>query len=130
MFWQEAFLFSGGKFWIGLGLSALLALLFFVTVDVGDMIEALADANYLYVAPAIGLYLIGVVFRTMRWQALLRHIKHVSNRRLFPVVVIGYMANNLLADASGGGGAELLFGRARTDKQEFGAGDDIRRAGV
>ena len=89
-------MFSGGKFWIGLGLSALLALLFFVTVDVGDMIEALADANYLYVAPAVGLYLIGVVFRTMRWQALLRHIKHVSNRRLFPVVVIGYMANNLL----------------------------------
>ena len=89
-------MFSGGKFWIGLGLSALLALLFFVTVDVGHMVAALADANYLYVAPAIGLYLVGVMFRTMRWQVLLRHIKHVSNRRLFPVVVIGYMANNLL----------------------------------
>ena len=89
-------MFSAGKFWIGLGLSVLLVALFFVTVDVGNMTEALASANYLYVAPAVGLYLVGVVFRTIRWQALLLHIKHVSNRRLFPVVVIGYMANNLL----------------------------------
>ena len=89
-------MFSAGKFWIGLGLSVLLVALFFATVDVGHMLDALSSANYLYVAPAIGLYLIGVVFRTMRWQALLRHIKTISNRRLFPVVVIGYMANNLL----------------------------------
>ena len=89
-------MFSAGKFWIGLALSALLVALFFVTVDFGHMLGALASANYLYVAPAVGLYMVGVVFRTMRWQALLLHIKHVSNRRLFPVVVIGYMANNLL----------------------------------
>ena len=89
-------MFSAGKFWIGLALSVLLVALFFATVDVGHMMDALSSANYLYVAPAVGLYLVGVVFRTMRWQALLRHIKQVSNRRLFPVVVIGYMANNLL----------------------------------
>ena len=89
-------MFSAGKFWIGLVLSVLLVALFFATVDVGHMLDALSSANYLYVAPAVGLYLVGVVFRTIRWQALLRHIKHVSNRRLFPVVVIGYMANNLL----------------------------------
>ena len=89
-------MFSAGKFWIGLGLSALLVALFFVTVDIGHMLEALGGANYLYVAPAVALYLVAVVFRTVRWQALLLHIKQVSNRRLFPVVVIGYMANNLL----------------------------------
>ena len=89
-------MFSAGKFWLGLALSALLVALFFLTVDVEHMLDALSSANYLYVIPAVGLYLVGVVFRTMRWQALLRHIKYVSNRRLFPVVVIGYMANNLL----------------------------------
>ncbi len=89
-------MFSAGKFWIGMGLSVLLVALFFVTVDVGHMAAALADANYLYVVPAVGLYLVAVLFRTIRWQVLLRHIKFVSNRRLFPVVVIGYMANNLL----------------------------------
>ena len=89
-------MFSGGKFWLGFGLSVILITLFFLTVDVGHMMDALAGANYLYVAPAVALYMVGVVFRTMRWQALLMHIKKVSNRRLFPVVVIGYMANNLL----------------------------------
>ena len=89
-------MFSAGKFWIGLALSALLIALFFVTVDVSHMLDALASANYLYVAPAVGLYLVGVIFRTIRWQMLLMHIKRISNRRLFPVVVIGYMANNLL----------------------------------
>ncbi len=89
-------MFSAGKFWLGLGLSVILIALFFLTVDVGHMMEALAGANYLYVVPAVALYMVGVVFRTIRWQALLTHIKRVSNRRLFPVVVIGYMANNLL----------------------------------
>ena len=89
-------MFSAGKFWIGLGISVVLVALFFVTVDVSHMAKALASANYLYVAPAVALYLVGVVFRTIRWQMLLAHIKKVSNRRLFPVVVIGYMANNLL----------------------------------
>ena len=89
-------MFSAGKFWIGLALSVLLVALFFVTVDVGHMMTALASANYLYVVPAVALYMVAVVFRTMRWQALLLHIKRISNRRLFPVVVIGYMANNLL----------------------------------
>ena len=89
-------LFTAGKFWIGLALSVALIALFFFTVDFSHMVDALAEANYLYVAPAIALYLVGVVFRTMRWQALLMHIKPISNRRLFPVVVIGYMANNLL----------------------------------
>ncbi len=87
---------SGVKFWIGVGLSALLVALFFITVDLTYMLDALSQANYLYVAPAVGLYFISVAFRTLRWQLLLRHIKVVSVRRLFPVITVGYMANNLL----------------------------------
>ncbi len=85
-----------GKFWIGLAISALLLVLFLVTVDLGRMIDALADANYVFLVPGIALYLVSVFFRTMRWQVLLRHMKPVSLRRLYPVVVVGYMANNLL----------------------------------
>ena len=85
-----------GKFWIGFGTGALLLALFLVTVDLGRMGEALAGANYLYLAPGIGLYLVSVLFRTLRWQELLRHIRPMSVSRLYPVVVVGYMANNLL----------------------------------
>ena len=84
------------KLWIGFGASVVLLALFFITVDVDRMLDALADASYWYVAPAIGLYLVSVFFRTLRWQRLLRHMQQVSVFRLYPVVVVGYMANNLL----------------------------------
>ena len=60
------------------------------------MLDALAGANYWYVVPAVGMYFVSVYFRSMRWSVMLRHLKPVSTRRLFPVVVVGYMANNLL----------------------------------
>ena len=56
------------KIWIGFAISALLLALFLVTVDLGRMTEALAEANYLFLIPGIGLYLISVFFRTLRWQ--------------------------------------------------------------
>jgi uncharacterized protein (TIRG00374 family) len=88
---------SGGKkFWIGLGVSVGFLALFFLTLDIGRLLDALAGANYLFLAPAIGLYMVSVLFRTLRWQRLLRPLRPVKLARLFPVVVIGYMANNLL----------------------------------
>lgn len=84
------------KFWAGVGLSILLLVLFLLTVDVDRMARALSEANYVYLVPGIGLYLVSVLFRTLRWQVLLRHMKRVNVRRLYPVVVVGYMANNLL----------------------------------
>ena len=84
------------KFWFGLSISALFLALFLVTIDLGRMVGELSDANYLFLAPGIGIYLVSVLFRTLRWQALLRHIRPIGIKRLYPVVVVGYMANNLL----------------------------------
>ena len=84
------------KLWIGLAVSVLLLVLFLATVDVGRMLESVADANYFWLLPGIALYLTSVLFRTLRWQVLLRHMRAVRVSRLYPVVVIGYMANNLL----------------------------------
>ncbi len=79
-----------------MGVSVALLAVFLATVDVGRMLDALADANYLFVAPGVALYLGAVWVRTLRWQVLMRHMRPVSVVRLFPVVVVGYMANNLL----------------------------------
>ena len=84
------------KIWIGLVISAVLLVAFVLTADPGRMIDALSGANYLYLAPAIALYLISMVFRTIRWQVMLNHMKPIRFSRLYPVVVVGYMANNLL----------------------------------
>ncbi len=84
------------KYWIGIGISVALLALFALTVDVGRMLDALGGANYWYVAPAVAAYLASVWIRSMRWAVMLRHFRPVTTRRLYPVVTIGYMANNLL----------------------------------
>lgn len=84
------------KYLIGFGVSALLLVLFLFTVDIRQMLDALAGANYWFLLPAVGAYLVSIYFRSLRWSVLLRHLKRVSTRRLYPVVVVGYMANNLL----------------------------------
>ena len=86
----------GAKLWLGLGLSVLLVGLFFLTVDIDRMVDSLTGASYPVLVPGVGLYLVSVLFRTLRWQVLLRHMRPVGLRRLYPVVVVGYMANNLL----------------------------------
>ena len=93
---------SGGKkYWIGLGIGAGLLALFFVTGDWQRLGSALADANYWYIVPAILLYQVSIAIRTMRWQVLLRHLRPIPISRLYPVVVVGYMANNLLPMRTG-----------------------------
>ena len=84
------------KYWIGIGVSVILLALFLFTVDIRRALDALIGANYWYIIPSVVMYFISVYFRSMRWSVMLRHLKPVSTRRLFPVVIVGYMANNLL----------------------------------
>ena len=87
---------NGRKLWLGMALSVGLIALFLLTVDLGRMADALADANYIYLIPGVGSYMVSVLFRTFRWRVLLGHLAQVRAARLYPVVVVGYMANNLL----------------------------------
>ena len=84
------------QLWLGLSVSAGFLLVLIYQVDLEEMADALADANYLYVIPAIALYFVAVYFRALRWRFLLSPLGRFPAGRLYPVVVIGYMANNLL----------------------------------
>ena len=84
------------KFFIGISISTVLLAIFILTVDFKSMLASLASANHLLLIPAIGLYLISIGFRTIRWRWLLKHMRPIAFTRLYPVVVVGYMANNLL----------------------------------
>ena len=84
------------KYWLSVAFSAILLALFVFTADPRRMFDEIRSANYWYMLPAVGVYLASVYFRTWRWTVMLRHIKRIGIRRLYPVVVIGYMANNLL----------------------------------
>ena len=88
--------FNNWRFWLGLGVSGLFLLILLLQVDPQEIVSALKTANYFYVAPAIGLYFVAVYFRSIRWGYLLSPLGQFPVRRLYPVVIIGYMANNLL----------------------------------
>ena len=80
--------------WVFTGISLLL--IFALTIDIGEMWSTFKKANYLVIIPGILAYFLGVCFRTLRWQVLLSGIAEIKIRTLFPIVVIGCMANNIL----------------------------------
>ena len=55
----------------------------------------LRTANYIWLLPGIAVYFLAVVARTWRWHYLLRHVKSITVRKLFPIVCIGYFGNNV-----------------------------------
>ena len=84
------------RLWLGMGVSTFFLVILALSVDLEEITSALEAANYIYVIPAVGLYFIAVYFRSLRWQFLLASLKSLPVSRVYPVVVIGYMANNLL----------------------------------
>jgi len=74
----------------------LLLVVFAYTTDLTEMWNTFHKANYLILIPGVLAYFLGVWFRTLRWQVLLSEIQTTKVSTLFPVVVIGYMANNIL----------------------------------
>ena len=85
-------------FWIGLlGSAAFLGILAIFFVDHEKVGEVLVSANYVYALPSLLFYTLALWFRTVRWRYLLKPISGGETKRaLFPVVVVGYMANNLI----------------------------------
>ncbi|MBI5956566.1 MAG: flippase-like domain-containing protein [Chloroflexi bacterium] len=89
-------MFRKWRFWLGLVVSLAFLYLAFRQVDLASTWGAIQGANYLFLLPAVVVYFVGVWVRAVRWRYLLRPIKETSPSRLFPVVVIGYMANDIL----------------------------------
>ena len=83
-------------FWIGILVSAVFIFLFVRSTDFGEVREAFEEANYWLALASLPVYFLGLWMRTIRWQYLLRPVKRVAAIRLYPVVIIGLMANNLI----------------------------------
>lgn len=91
-------------FWIGILISAACIGLFVFTSDVrhpAKLRRAFADVNYLWIVASLPVYYAALWVRTVRWQYLLRSVRKVSAIRLYPVVIIGLMANNLIPARAG-----------------------------
>jgi glycosyltransferase 2 family protein len=89
------------QFWLGLVIS--LVFLYFALRGLGlkDLGVALQGANYFWLLPGIVVYFIAVWVRAWRWHYLVRPVKSVPTRRMFPIVAIGYMGNNIYPARAG-----------------------------
>lgn len=81
--------------WLGLLISALFIWLALRGLKLGYVWAYMHSANYVWIIPGILVYFMAVWARTWRWDYMLRPFKHIPLVRLFPVVVIGYMGNNV-----------------------------------
>ncbi|HEX5689528.1 MAG TPA: lysylphosphatidylglycerol synthase transmembrane domain-containing protein, partial [Roseiflexaceae bacterium] len=89
------------KFWLGVVVSIFFLVLALRGLDLRDFWTTVRHANYWWLIPGVAIYFVAVWARTWRWHYMLRHIRRVSLGRLFPIVVIGYMGNNVYPARAG-----------------------------
>jgi glycosyltransferase 2 family protein len=90
-------LFRSRQFIIGIIISVIFLGWAISSADIGDVWNAIIKANYWALVPALSLYFVGVWVRAVRWRILLNPIApKVTLNSTFEVVVIGYMANDVL----------------------------------
>jgi len=83
------------RLFIGVAISAVFIWLALRGLHLPDVWVSLRTADYIWLIPSIAVYFLAVWARTWRWDYLLRPMKQIPLGRLFPVVVIGYMGNNV-----------------------------------
>ena len=89
------YMFKHWKLGVGAMVSALFVVIALRGLDLYQVWRDIQTANYVWIFPGVIAYFIGVWARTWRWHYLLRPIKPVSLKTMWPIVVIGYMGNNV-----------------------------------
>jgi uncharacterized protein (TIRG00374 family) len=89
------------QFWVGLVISIVFLYLALRGLHFDQVWKSLQTANYWWLIPGIVVYFMGVWVRAWRWHYLLRPLKPISTRKMFPIVTIGYMGNNIYPARAG-----------------------------
>ena len=79
----------------GVAISALFLWLSLRGLKLDDVGEIIGEANYIWLIPGVLVYFIAVWIRAWRWHYLIAPLKKVSTKKIFPIVAIGYMGNNI-----------------------------------
>jgi uncharacterized protein (TIRG00374 family) len=87
---------SLGKQLLGFGLTLFFLVIVLLNVKFDEVGTAFGQANYLYLIPAITITFLAYLVRAWRWQIILKPTKKVSYGSSYSVMMIGFMANNLL----------------------------------
>lgn len=92
----ERVLLGSWRVWAGLVISAGFLFYAFRGQNLSEVWATLRGADLRWLPPALALYFAGVWVRAMRWSVLLRPVVATRARTIFPIVVVGYTANNVL----------------------------------
>ncbi len=86
---------------IGIAISIFFLYISLRGLELKEFWQALQDANYWWLIPGIIVYFVGVWVRAWRWHYMLRPLKKIPTRTMFPIVAIGYMGNNIYPARAG-----------------------------
>lgn len=89
------------QLWVGILISALLLYLALRGLKLNEVWESIKTARYIWLLPGIAIYFMGVWVRSWRWHYMLRPLKKIPTRTMFPIVTIGYMGNNIYPARAG-----------------------------
>ncbi len=89
------------RFWIGIAISVIFLYFSLRGLALAEFWQSLQDANYWWLIPGVAVYFVGVWVRAWRWHYMLRPLKKISTRSMFPIVAIGYMGNNIYPARAG-----------------------------
>jgi uncharacterized protein (TIRG00374 family) len=89
------------QFWLGVAISAVFLYFSLRGLHLQDLKVVLERANYWWLIPGVAVYFLAVWARAWRWHYLLRPVKSIPTRTMFPIVCIGYMGNNIYPARAG-----------------------------
>ena len=89
------------QIWLGILVSLVFIWLALRGLRLDQFWGVVQSANYWWLIPGIAIYFVGVGVRSWRWHYLLRPVKVIPTRAMFPIVTIGYMGNNIYPARAG-----------------------------
>jgi hypothetical protein len=89
------------EFWLGVLISGAFLYGVLRHIDFVKLWDEIIHANYIWIIPGVVVYFVGVWVRAWRWHYLLRPLKAVPTRTMFPIVTIGYAGNNIYPARAG-----------------------------
>jgi glycosyltransferase 2 family protein len=99
--WEAMKVLKRWQFWLGIAVSLFFLYFSLRGLRLLDLAAVLKNANYWWLIPGVAVYFLAVWARAWRWHYLLRPIKPIPTRTLFPITVIGYLGNNIFPARAG-----------------------------
>jgi uncharacterized protein (TIRG00374 family) len=89
------------QIWFGILISAIFLYLVLRKIDFPQLWQVLITANYWWLIPGVAVYFVALWVRSWRWHYLLRPLKAIPTRTMFPIVTMGYAFNNIFPARAG-----------------------------